>query len=317
MHDDDASHTDATDLPPGSTDVAAKAAVEDVIGLNGPDAAFSSLTEMMRSFVALAEFLNLSHAVDYLKTTRQTVRRHIKLLEAERGTPLFEVRDRQYALTEAGRQALPEAEYILGRSQAWYSGQIGRIAGLEAVRRKTEQPYLLQQQPLSLVWDRGGPLLQMGFDAWTRARGLLDHVEMTALRDHAIVFRRLGADWICVEVGTRSSFATWYGETWERSSIGLPLGALPGGRLFNRLSNRPFDEIEASHGARYDHIHTVIPHGTSRLPKPISFKRLLLGCRFANNSFALLNLVVRSYDLNLDGVDDSVIKSMPEDLLME
>lgn len=289
----------------------------DAIGLNRPDPVFSGLTEMMRSFVALADFLNLSHAVDYLHTTRQTVRRHIKLLETARGTPLFEVRDRQYALTEAGRQALPEAEYILGRSQAWYAGQIGRIAGLDAIRRYGPEPYHLQQQPLSAIWDRGGPLLQMGFDAWVRARGRLDHPDMTRLRDHVIVFRRLGDDWICVEVGAQSSFASWFGDTWGRSSVGLPLGALPGGRMFNRLSNRPFDEIETTHGARYDHIHTVIPFGADLRPRPISFKRLILGCRFADDSFALLNMVLRSHDLKLDGVDPAVIRSMPEELVME
>lgn len=229
MHDDVIPHTHATDQPQGRLGMTTGMAKDDAIGLNEPDAVFSSLTEMMRSFVALAEFLNLSHAVEYLKTTRQTVRRHIKLLETARGAPLFVVRDRQYALTEAGRQALPEAEYILGRSQAWYSGQVGRIAGLETVRRGPPQTYYLQQQPLSLIWDRGGALLQMGYDAWVRSRGCLDHPEMAALRDYSIVFRRLGYEWICVDVGARSSFATWYGETWERSSIGLPLGSFPGG----------------------------------------------------------------------------------------
>jgi hypothetical protein len=287
------------------------------IGLNAPDAAFSGLAEMMRSFVALAEFLNLSHAVTHLDTTRQTVRRHIKLLETARGAPLFEVRDRQYSLTDAGRQALPEAEYILGRSQAWYNGQIGQISGLESVRRWEPHLYLLQQQPMSMIWDRGGPLLRMALETWTAAEGRLDHEGTQHLRAHSVVFRRLGANWICVDVGAKSSFASWFGETWERSAIGLPLGAMPGGRMFNLQANRPYDEIEATHGARYDHIHTVIPFGVAREARPISFKRLLLGCRFADDSFALLNMVVRSHDLRLDGVDEAVIKSMPEDLLME
>lgn len=82
----------------------------DDLGLLSPDPVFSGLAEMLRSFVVLADTLNLSHAVERLQTTRQTVRRHIKLLEERRGAPLFELRDRQYALTPAGKRALPEAE---------------------------------------------------------------------------------------------------------------------------------------------------------------------------------------------------------------
>ena len=45
------------------------------------------LFELLRSFTTLARTLNLSHAVKELRSTRQTVRRHIAQLEEMRGTP--------------------------------------------------------------------------------------------------------------------------------------------------------------------------------------------------------------------------------------
>jgi len=67
------------------------------------------LFEMIRSFSTLAKRLNLSHAVEELGSTRQTVRRHIDNLEEIKGVVLFRVVDRRYELTEAGTHALPEA----------------------------------------------------------------------------------------------------------------------------------------------------------------------------------------------------------------
>lgn len=282
------------------------------IGLNAPDAAFSSLTEMMRSFVVLADCLNLTHAVDRLQTTRQTVRRHIKLLETARGAPLFEVRDRQYSLTEAGRQALPEAEYIMGRSQAWYRGQIGRIAGLDSIRRSGPDPYYLQQQSISSLWAEPDSLLTRGIAAWCDAHGALDHPAMSAIKDSMIIFRRVRGEWICAEVGSQSAYAKWFGPTWERSSIGLPIRQLPGGRTFVRVANRSYDEIEITHGLRYDHLYTAATRGDEVGPQPFGLRRLLIGCRFADGSFALGNLALQSHDLNIDGLEPEVLQSGPD-----
>ena len=273
---------------------------------------------MLRSFVVLADTLNLSHAVERLQTTRQTVRRHIKLLEERRGAPLFELRDRQYALTPADKRALPEAEYILVRAQGWYTGSIERINGLDSIRRWKPHPYFLQQQSMASFWTSKFELLLHGAKAWAEAGGDLEHRSMQALRRNMVLFRRVGEDWVCAEVGPESSFATWYGWRWEKSSVGLPMGRMPGGgRTFSRIANRPYDEVEATGALRYDHIHTQAMRGEEAQLQPISFKRLLMGMRYADGSFALGNFVVRSYDLKIDGIDQETIRSMPEDLLME
>uniref|UniRef100_UPI00197E8463 hypothetical protein n=1 Tax=Rahnella sp. RFA10(1/100) TaxID=2511202 RepID=UPI00197E8463 len=50
---------------------------------------------------------------------------------------------------------------------------------------------------------------------------------------------------------------------------------------------------------------------------PISYKRLMMGCRYPDDSFALASLVERTYDLSIFGVSDEKIRSMPEEEVME
>ena len=57
--------------------------------------------------------------------------------------------------------------------------------------------------------------------------------------------------------------------------------------------------------------------GEEAVPEPISFKRLLLGCRYPDDSFAMASLVVRSYDLQIDGLSQDRIETMPIAELME
>ena len=84
------------------------------------DPAPALLFEMIRSFVTLAQTLNLSHAVAQLASTRQTVRRHIQQLEKAMGAPLFTIENRRYSLTKVGVEALPEAAIsLIGASCGW------------------------------------------------------------------------------------------------------------------------------------------------------------------------------------------------------
>ena len=108
------------------------------------------LFEMIRSFSKLAKTLNLSHAVHELSSTRQTVRRHIASLEEIKGEKLFEVINRQYALTEAGRNALPEADQILARGHAWLRGQLSGVDGMMQISYKGSDGWVFYQQQQKL-----------------------------------------------------------------------------------------------------------------------------------------------------------------------
>ena len=128
--------------------------------------------EMLRSFLAVARSLNLSHAVSQLGSTRQTVRRHIETLQEIRAERLFDVVERQYILTEKGNDALPEAERMLELANAWLRRETWILDGLSSVRFESdaEVPYYSQQHPLDMIWTLGTPLVQTGLSSWIKAQ---------------------------------------------------------------------------------------------------------------------------------------------------
>lgn len=276
------------------------------------------LFEMLRSFTRLAATLNLSHAVLDLGSTRQTVRRHVTQLEELKGGALFAVSDRQYALTELGRKILPEALDLLARAEGWILGEAQMINGMQYLRR--EEPggwfYFQQQQPIGQLFNSTSHWLPEVMSSWVTAGGHLEHPSMEPIRPYCTVFRRVGDDWLFTEVGDESSFVSWFGWTVSRSSIGRVIGEMPGGGNFGHLANAAYGEVEITQSARLDHIFTMLPKGTEAELLPISFERLLLGARFPDDSFAMISAVRRTYDVDIKGVSQDMLRQMPEDMLM-
>ena len=269
----------------------------------------SLLFEMLRSFVTLAETLNVSRAVQELGVTRQTLRRHIEILEKCRGQSLFVVDDRQYRLTSEGAQAVQEARNLLERGRAWLDSEAGHREGLFhfTLTRQDGYYYHLQQHPISRVWTHEGQVLRQAIQAWALSEGQIEHKAFQAVRPHALVFRYLDDHWLCAEVGEDSDFARWYGWSWARSSVGRKIDGLPGAGRFNFSAAQSYDELRATQGLRLDHIATLMPHGPQDTLRPICFARLLLGCRFPDGSFAMMSMVDQSCDIDIPGLDSVIL----------
>lgn len=277
------------------------------------------LFEMLRSFVVLSETLNLSHAVQRLGSTRQTVRRHIASLEEIKGGVLFDVRDRRYGLSPLGERILPEAHHLVASAGAWYNGNAGRIGGLQYINQVNPDGwYFFQQQhPISKAFDSSGADLQAVLCGWTSAGGQLEHEAMRAIRPYCNIFRRFDGNLIFAEVGDDSSFVSWFGEATARSTVGRALGQMPGGNDFGRLVDVAYEEVEASQSIRFDHVHTLLPHGEAGNLLPITYERLMLGARFPDQSLAIVSAVRRTYDVEIKGVSQAMLRRMPEKLAMK
>lgn len=286
------------------------------------DPSSAILFELLRSFTMLARSLNLSRAVRELGSTRQTVRRHIALLEENKGEAMFVVKDRQYQLTEAGRRALPEAERLLSRGEAWLNDQSGHISGLFRLAIEPKTPdndvlYYLQQHPLGQLWSGSSPLLQYGFKCWANAEGRIESPEFAAIRPYIIVFREFEGAWICTEIGDESSYATWHGWKWQRSSIGSRIGELPGGTGVADLLMHPFRDVLGHEAARLDHIYTRNKRKDSQGKIPISYQRLLMGCWLPDDSFALVALIDLTHNIEINGLSAARATSMNKEYIMD
>jgi len=274
------------------------------------------LYEMIRSFVTVARTLNLSHAIAELGSTRQTVRRHISQLEEMMGVDLFIVEDRRYRLTNAGTEALPEAENILARCNVWARGQVLHQDGMPLYKAVFPNGgnFYQQQKSAGVVWSSDRPLLAAALKAWSMAAGELHSPFFDAVRPYAMVYRNSPNGWVCVELGEKSSYVSWFGMDNARSSIGRVLGDLPAGNDFARMVSQPFYRIEREDNFRIDHIATQIPRKAGAAPEQICYARILLGCTFPDGSFALVSLIDRHNDIDISG---GCIEKMADDLVMD
>lgn len=269
---------------------------------------------MLRSFTTLARHLNLSSAVEELGSTRQTVRRHISFLEQAKGFDLFRIRDRRYELTERGASALPEALTLLSRGNAWLTSEVGFEHGMLRISKEEgEWRFFMQQRPLGDLWQNGSEFMRACMRYWAESGGNIEHPAFQPVRPYAMVFRPNDQHWVCVDVGRESSFATWFGWEWQSSSIGRTLEALPGGPLISDLMEGTFQEIAANNALRFDHIHTTVARKPGTPLMPLSYARLLLGARFPDGSFALVNIIERTNDLMIDDLPEKFANTMDAD----
>lgn len=79
-------------------------------------------SDLLRTFVAIAETGNLTQAANYLNRTQSAISVQVKKLEASFATQLFYRQPRGMLLTEEGHRLLPEARKLIT--------EVNRIAGL-------------------------------------------------------------------------------------------------------------------------------------------------------------------------------------------
>ncbi|MEP5729086.1 MAG: LysR family transcriptional regulator [Sulfitobacter sp.] len=276
----------------------------DRIEETGMDLPPALLFEMARSFVMLASTLNLSHAVKELSSTRQTVRRHISQLEGSMGGPLFLVEDRRYELSELGRQMLPNAKDILARGTLWWRGQARSVDQLEQLTATVNDwMFYQQQQPLGMIWSDTSLLVRETFRAWTMAGGQIESSWFAHVRPYIIIYRNSDIGWICTEFGEKSVYVKWFGMDYARSSIGRPISQMPAGEEFSHLIYQSYDEVQATQGARLDHVFTRMPKlGTGKSP-PVTFQRLIMCGFFPDGSEAVMSLIAPVQNANIEGLD--------------
>lgn len=273
--------------------------------------------EMLRSFVTLAKFLNLTHAVNHLGSTRQTVRRHIEMLQSLRGQKLLAFEDRQYVLTKEGEVALVDAEQILLLDEAWMRRDVRVVNGLTAVlyNPDSDVPYFSQQHSIDTIWKNGTPLIQKGLQSWVESKAQLEAPEFDAVRDYLLAYRRHNHEWLCVSIGENSSYATWLGWSWAKSAIGKPLSADPMASDADQYVSQSYESILRGGGLRIDHVYTKIARTHGGTPEPISYQRLILRCMFPNGEYALVTLVDRTNTVQIVDVNLEELSAMDPAML--
>jgi biotin operon repressor len=276
---------------------------------------------MMRAFVCLSGYLNLSKACDELGTTRQTVRRHITDLETICGKQLFEVVDRRYELTADGSELLNEAKSLLLRLDTW-SGQSSLKKNTSGGLEKFEftdtngQVFYSQQHPVSQIALTGLPIMKKGFVAWGNAETQIEHKAMDEIRPYTVLYRKGPAGWVFVHVGEESAYARWFGPTISRSAIGKLITDDDVSDEYNEFTGGAYSRIYDEGGVRLDHISAYLPKEGSK-PQFAAFHRLLLGGVFPDGTPGLIILAAITEQVEIDALAVADRPRVPPHMIMD
>lgn len=279
---------------------------------------YSVLFEMLRSFTTLAHTLNLSKAVEILGSTRQTIRRHVSLLEEVKGEKLLRMQDQRYVLTQAGADCLTDAEAIMANVDDWVANRrlttIGqRELAYASFRDETAQEFHAQQHPLSRLNGNCAPLLRAGFRAWAEAGFEIEGALMDEIRPYLVVYRKHRDDWFIVSIGEKSAYATWMSWEWAKSAIGQQVINSPTSPEVTEFVTGAYDEVLTLGNARFDHLIMQMSRQKDEPPQPISYQRLLLYCRFPDGSPAVASLIVLTDDIDIRGLEPNVIPDVSKE----
>jgi len=263
--------------------------------------------------VCLARRLNLSHASQELGFTRQTIKRHISELEVKIGEPLFELDNRKYVLTEAGKVALPGAKQILLKANSWFDGMTDRtvIKHLEKLDTGSSLNFI-QKHPIAHLNHSGPAFLQKAFLKWVEASGRIEHPSLVEMQPHAANFRKQGTFWICIHIGEKSSMATWLGAADAASAAGELFEESPMTGTYAIEVTEAYDYAYYTGDIVYDHISAILPHVTDGPPSVVNYQRLVVPCLFPNNEWLITSFVFRTNDIEIDNVPENEIPKMDE-----
>jgi len=210
----------------------------------------------------------------------------IQLIEESRGEKLFELKDKKYYLTEAGRVALGGAEAIVAKGLAWLRGQYDLHDGLQNIRIRDEHGlpiFFSSQHRLTRIWDDGTDLLQQALHCW-------------------------GNEWLCAEIGEKSALALWHGWEWAKSSVGRHVEEIPASTVYGEYIIDAYDDVRRSGRPRLDHQFRSIARHTGGELEPMSYQRLLLACRFPDGDMALASVVDMTSKVEIGGLEQEALE---------
>jgi hypothetical protein len=277
---------------------------------------------MLRAYVVLSRTLNLTKTCKELNATRQTVRRHINELEAIKGGKLFEVDERQYRLTELGKESLSDAAGILRNLDSWsghsrFSRQSSKYLETSRYCDTDGREFLSQQHPVSKIATEGLPIMRCALSSWGEGHTQIEHEAMQKIRPYIVLYRKGPNGWVFVEVGQESAYSRWFGWAWSKSAIGKLMQEDNAGDDMNEFISGAYSRIYGEGGVRLDHLFAHLPREDSNDLIPVTFQRLLMGCVFPDGTPGLGVLVLITNQVDIDALQDHDIPGAPEELLME
>ena len=260
----------------------------------------------------------MSQTSEELGLTRQTVKRHIDTLEKMKGKKFFDIQNRQYVLTEEGQTELSGAEILLERLESWLNKEYELVAGLPRIHFQSENDeFWAQRYPAIQIWNHAPPIIKRGLQSWGECNCQLEHPKLKKIRPYLVVYRKNGPDWICAEVGEKSSYSTWLGWKWAKSVVGTSFHRDPISSHSDNFMIEAYDSVARTGGVWYDHIHTKFKRLQNGETQPVNYQRLVMALFFPDGQQAVASLVARTNNIEIHGLQKKDIQLMSKEDLMD
>jgi len=175
-----------------------------------------------------------------------------------------------------------------------------------------------QRHPVYMLEDQGrcAPIIFHAWRAWREGGSDLDGAGMAALMPWALAFRKWDDGWMLLEVGERSSFASWLGLDRARYAKSEVRKASLTGSVSHRETAKVYNDVGTWGAPIFHHVQACIRRFPDSANEWISYQRLVLPIKWGDDR-GLVVFVVRTNDIIIDALSDSERHPMPADLVMD
>ncbi|MEM8652381.1 MAG: hypothetical protein AAGF54_17765, partial [Pseudomonadota bacterium] len=159
--------------------------------------------------------------------------------------------------------------------------------------------------------------LQRGLSDIISSKCQLDHDSLQIIRPYILVYREFKDEWICVEVGEKSAYASWVGLGMAKSGLGRNFSRLVRYDDIHDRLMEAYRHASESGGLWYDHVCISVPRAPDGVSEPISYQRLVTACSFADGDPGVMILVARTNNITIPGLPKEREFKINDDMLME
>ncbi len=272
-----------------------------------------SKIDLSAALVVFDEFhktRSISSTADNLGISRSTVRSHIDRLSHELNNG--EALTNRGKLTEQGENLYARIEYEL-------TAFVKNMRAIETTPIVSGPfAWASQRHNVTLLDDRqkSVPIIYHAWQAWRSGSLSLDSVQMSSLVPWSLIFRPWGDSWMLVEIGQKSSFATWFGAERARyfkSEVRQPHLT---GNMSHQETTHAYNEVARWGTPILHHIHAKIPRFEGEENQWVSYQRLILPINWRDEA-GLAVFTARTKNIIIDTLPSNDFCPMDDELIME
>jgi len=272
------------------------------------------LIKSILSFREMAKTGNIQDAAQRIGVTRITLRDRVRFLESFHDAPLYVPGGGGIQLTETGRALHERTDAIIMNlemllAETFYDSKDPQL-NEEALK------YFQQRYSLLKIKEQT-PLIRIGYEDWQSCQGELGATGLAWLWQYILSYRSVPDGWLCIHIGEKSSYATWFGRSWAMSAIGYLSSTDPTGENYDLIATQGYFDVMRWGSPRLDHVHTALSRRKGEQVEWVSYQRLLLPCTLPSGEAVVVSLVARTNQIKIDALKGHDITLMAEHYLME